>query len=171
MKEQGAVNIRKEPSTSSEVLYTTPLNGNMTFVLLDEVKGTVVSGSDVWYKIQLDTPLNASRSAVDYSGSGYDFAKSYGYIHSSLLAKITNELEDEDNSGSAGNAPENTITYTRGDVNDDGRITPADYVLVKNHIMGSKRLTGNALKAADMNNDGKVTPADYVQIKNKIMKN
>lgn len=171
MKEQGAVNIRKEPSTSSDVLYTTPLNGNMTFVLLDEVKGTVVSGSDVWYKIQLDTPLNASRSAVDYSGSGYDFAKSYGYIHSSLLAKITNELEDEDNSGSAGNAPENTITYTRGDVNDDGRITPADYVLVKNHIMGSKTLTGNALKAADMNNDGKVTPADYVQIKNKIMKN
>ena len=56
-------------------------------------------------------------------------------------------------------------------MNDDGRITPADYVLVKNHIMGSKTLTGNALKAADMNNDGKVTPADYVQIKNKIMKN
>ena len=42
---------------------------------------------------------------------------------------------------------------------------------MKNHIMGSKTLTGNALKAADMNNDGKVTPADYVQIKNKIMKN
>ncbi|MEI3147249.1 MAG: hypothetical protein V8T10_04585 [Merdibacter sp.] len=60
----------------------------MSFVLLDEVKGTKVSGSDVWYRIQLDTPLDASRSNIDYSGEGYDFAKSYGYVHSSLLDKV-----------------------------------------------------------------------------------
>ena len=60
----------------------------MSFVLLDEVKGTKVSESDVWYRIQLDTPLDASRSNIDYSGEGYDFAKSYGYVHSSLLDKV-----------------------------------------------------------------------------------
>ena len=54
-------------------------------------------------------------------------------------------------------------------MNDDWKITPADYVLVKNHIMGKTSLRGNALKAADMNKDNKVSPADYVQIKNKIM--
>ena len=56
-----------------------------------------------------------------------------------------------------------------GDVNGDGKITPADYVKVKNHIMGKSKLTGDSLKAADMNKDGKITPADYVKIKNTIM--
>ena len=46
-----------------------------------------------------------------------------------------------------------------GDVNGDGKITPADYVKVKNHIMGKSKLTGDSLKAADMNKDGKITPS------------
>lgn len=175
VKAQGAVNIRKEASTSSAVLYTTPKSGNMSFVLLDEVKGTKVSGSDVWYRIQLDTPLDASRSNIDYSGEGYDFAKSYGYVHSSLLDKVikgeggSSGGSNGGNSGSSGSGSSGESSYTRGDVNDDGKITPADYVLVKNHIMGKTSLRGNALKAADMNKDNKVSPADYVQIKNKIM--
>ena len=82
-----AINIRKEATTSSANLYTTPKNGNMAFDILEKVKGEAVSGNSDWYKIQLDTPLNSARTAIDYSGNSYNFSSSYGYIHSSLLSE------------------------------------------------------------------------------------
>ena len=51
----------------------------------------------------------------------------------------------------------------------DGKISPADYVRVKNKIMGTMEMDSVTEKAADVNHDGKVSPADYVQIKNHIM--
>ena len=62
----------------------------------------------------------------------------------------------------------NNTTYSKGDVNNDGRISPADYVLIRNHITGQSNLTGDAEKAADVNRDGRVSPADYVLIRNHI---
>ncbi len=162
-KDASAVNVRKEPSTTSTVLYTTPTNPNMSFVLLDEVKGTTVSGSDVWYKIQLDVPLNSNRTGIDYSGDGYDFVKSYGYIHSSLLSKNVYEVNTPDSPG------EEDDSYKKGDVNDDGKISSMDYVLVKNHILGIQKLSGNGADAADVNGDGKISSMDYVLIKNDIL--
>lgn len=58
---------------------------------------------------------------------------------------------------------------TLGDVNGDGKISPADYVRVKNKIMGTMQMDDITQKAADVNRDGKISPADYVQIKNHIM--
>lgn len=165
-KDAGAVNVRKEPSTSSTVLYTTPENANMSFVLLDEVKGSTVSGSDVWYKIQLDVPLNSNRTAIDYSGDKYDFAMSYGYIHSSLLSK---DALDNDSGGGSDDGGNGTDTYKKGDVNNDGKISSMDYVLVKNHILSISRLSGDAANAADVNEDGKISSMDYVMIKNDIL--
>ena len=56
-----------------------------------------------------------------------------------------------------------------GDINCDGNITPADYVKIKNNIMGVTKITGATKKAADVNRDGNITPADYVKVKNYIM--
>ena len=56
-----------------------------------------------------------------------------------------------------------------GDVNGDGNITPADYVKVKNKIMGATTLEAVNEKSADVNKDGNISPADYVKIKNHIM--
>ena len=56
-----------------------------------------------------------------------------------------------------------------GDANGDGNITPADYVKVKNKIMGVTSMEAVNEKAADVNRDGNITPADYVKIKNHIM--
>ena len=148
-KSQGAVNVRKEPSTTSTVLYTTPANENMSFVLLGEVKGTTVSGSNVWYKIQLDTPLTSNRSSIDYSGTGYSFENSYGYIHSSLLSKngyITDSGTDDDSS---------QITYKKGDVNNNGKIDAA--------------MSDQQKKAADVNGNGKIDAADYLMIMDYIL--
>ena len=58
-----------------------------------------------------------------------------------------------------------------GDVNGDGKITPLDYVKIKNHIMEENTITSLPHKlAADYNNDDKISPLDYVGIKNYIMK-
>lgn len=165
-KEQGAVNIRKDASTSSAALLTTPKNGNMSFVVLDTVKGQSVSGNTTWYKIQLDAPLNSSRSAIDYSGSSYNFNNSYGYIHSSAVSEhgyFDSSASDSDP------GDDNLDAYALGDVNNDGKISSMDYVLVKNHILGIRKLSGKAAAAADVSKDGKISSMDYVLIKNHIL--
>ena len=68
------------------------------------------------------------------------------------------------------NNKEEVIEVKIGDVNNDGKISPTDYVLIKNHIMQIKLLqTDIEKKAADVNKDGKISPTDYVLVKNHIM--
>ena len=56
------------------------------------------------------------------------------------------------------------MLYTIGDVNQDGKITLADYTKILAHVKKTQLLTGDALKAADVNRDGKVTLADYTKV-------
>ena len=49
-----------------------------------------------------------------------------------------------------------------GDVNEDGRLTIADVMLICRHIMGQTQLSGAALTAADINSDGSVGVVDAV---------
>ena len=75
---------------------------------------------------------------------------------------------EEDNNSGGSNAE--VIEVKIGDVNNDGKISPTDYVLIKNHIMNIKVLQSDIeKKAADVNKDGKISPTDYVLIKNHIM--
>lgn len=55
-----------------------------------------------------------------------------------------------------------------GDINGDGLIKSADYILLKNYIAGKKQLTDSQKKAADINKDGNVKSADYILVKNFI---
>ena len=52
--------------------------------------------------------------------------------------------------------------YAVGDVNGDGAVTGADYLLIKKHVLGTISLTGSALAAADVNNDSTVSAQDYI---------
>lgn len=56
-----------------------------------------------------------------------------------------------------------------GDANGDGKITPLDYVKIKNNIMNITKLEGIYSLAGDANRDGNITPLDYVKVKNHIM--
>lgn len=63
-------------------------------------------------------------------------------------------------------------TYTCmifGDTNGDGKVSSADYVLTKNHIMETMQLDGIYKQVADVNRDNKISASDYVLIKNHIM--
>lgn len=59
--------------------------------------------------------------------------------------------------------------FIYGDINEDGKITAADYVLIKNHIMETNILKSNYMDVADVSRDSKVTTKDYILIKNHIM--
>ena len=64
------------------------------------------------------------------------------------------------------------ISYTiivKGDSNGDGKISAADYVQIKNSIMGTYNMNDIQKLGADANKDSKVSAADYVLIKNHIM--
>lgn len=63
----------------------------------------------------------------------------------------------------------NTASVNLGDVNGDGTINAQDYVLLANHILGRKALTGDFATAADVNKDGVVNAQDYVLVANHIL--
>jgi len=56
-----------------------------------------------------------------------------------------------------------------GDITGKGDTKSADYIAIKNYIMGTRQMTDIEKKAADVNMDGNVTSADYIVIKNYIM--
>ncbi len=59
------------------------------------------------------------------------------------------------------------LTYTPGDVNDDGEITTTDVVYLRRFIAGGYNVTINEL-AGDVNNDGMYTTTDVVYIRRYI---
>lgn len=165
------LNVRSEASSKSNALYKTGNWGAYPMILLAQTTGENVSGNATWYKIQSDATLRDDRTAITQDTYYFKFDRDYGYVSSTYVSlvvyagKTVNIPDENENDGNE----EEEVNYIPGDANGDGKITPADYVKIKNHIMGASTLSGNALKAADMNNDGSITPADYVKVKNVIM--
>lgn len=96
----------------------------------------------------------AEVSSFDKNGK----SKSSGIIASGDQIKIKTNSEEKEYT---------IIIY--GDVSGDGKISSADYIKIKNHIMDVSKLSDLELEFADANKDGKVSSADYIAIKNHIM--
>jgi len=96
----------------------------------------------------------AEVSSFDKNGK----SKTSGIIASGDKIKIKTATEEKEYT---------IILY--GDVNSDGKISSADYIKVKNHIMEVTKLNSLEQLFSDANKDGKVNSADYVTIKNHIM--
>lgn len=60
-------------------------------------------------------------------------------------------------------------SVTKGDVNGDGKISSADYVVIRKYLLGSTTLTDSQKLSADMNSDGNITSQDYILIRKKII--
>ena len=61
------------------------------------------------------------------------------------------------------------LAYSIGDIDGNGEVKTADYLLIRKHMLSSPKLTGDALKRADVNNDGKVSASDYNAVRKIIM--
>ena len=63
------------------------------------------------------------------------------------------------------------VIVLKGDIDGNGAIEPMDYVKIKNHIMNSSLITGDAyISAADYDSNSTIEPLDYVKVKNYIMR-
>ena len=92
-------------------------------------------------------------------------------------------FEFEDKAGNKGTATakvdwikkeqENPDKYELGDINEDGKITATDLLLVKRHLIAGEKqewtLTGDRFKAGDINKDGKITATDLLLIKRLVL--
>jgi len=58
-----------------------------------------------------------------------------------------------------------TVRVTRGDVDGDGRVTIADYTLVRLHILHETALDSYGFQMADINEDGEIDIADYTLLR------
>lgn len=56
-----------------------------------------------------------------------------------------------------------------GDVNGDGTISNSDRIKIRNHILGTNKLTGVYFTAGDVNKDGQVSNADRIKVRNHIL--
>lgn len=87
-------------------------------------------------------------------------------------------FEFEDKAGNKGTATAKVdwinSEYQLGDVNEDGKITATDLLLLKRHLVAGEKqewiLTEDKFKAGDMNEDGKITATDLILMKRLVLK-
>ena len=158
--QQKSYKLYKEPnSTVTHTLGSgnSPRTYNLPVIILDTV---TVSGKK-WHKIQSDTALNSSRTDIDWDNK-YSFSRDYLYIPASDVTIVTN--------GSDSSTSDGSTSYTRGDVNSDGKVDSMDMYQIIQHILGKSKLTGNNYKAADTNSDNKIDSMDMYNVIQIILK-
>lgn len=57
----------------------------------------------------------------------------------------------------------------KGDCNGDGTVSILDVMLIRQHVLGQKQLSGDAAAAADVNGDGAITSADADALQSQIL--
>lgn len=80
-----------------------------------------------------------------------------------LFYKIVDILSYEDN------IIHGDTNDVKGDINNDKKVNSMDYIMLRKHILGTSKLTGDSLKKADANGDGKVSSLDYIVIRKIIL--
>ena len=147
-----SLKIRKSPTDSTLVDW---LWKDEVCVRLE--KGTEKINGTYWDKV-----LKSNGMEGYTARETFDYEENYKLY----LVPINTGGNDSNNDNNSNNDETSKI---KGDVNLDGKITASDYVNIKNYIMETKQLTGQAKENADANGDGKITAGDYVVVKNKIM--
>lgn len=94
------VSVMSEAKSNSTVLYKLKSNSfsvtNIPVLILDEVKGEEINGSNIWYKIQTDALLNEERNnviQVSKVDTLYNRTNNYGYIHSSYITLMDENVK------------------------------------------------------------------------------
>ncbi len=156
---------------------------------LENVKNlTKVDGSEItlyaqWkssieYSLSISTyQVNNNSNTIDLVSVGTDLDTYKKNIKTNYRVEVDMKGNNYISTGSElklytndGKLYKTYINIVRGDINGDAKMSALDYVMVKNHIMGTNNITNDIYKkAADVNNDGKISALDYVSIKNKIM--
>ncbi len=105
------INVRTEPNTISPIPYTIKYQ-NIPVIILGEVTGTTVNGSNKWYKIVSDGNLNTARNSLQScSYDNYYNWNSYVYVHSSYITKINKTSNGKYNNPNSLGTNDKNYTY------------------------------------------------------------
>lgn len=170
-------NLRNGPATTNtRVKQILPVGTQVT--VIDKL--TYKVDGHIWYRVKLNDGTQGYISSAylkqkdeNQTTEKYKIEETFIYVEpGTQISEIKDAVLSGETFGTGAIITIKDKTYTLvilGDVNEDGNITPADYVKIKNHIMGTTTLDGANKKSADVNRDGNITPADYVKVKNHIM--
>lgn len=84
------------------------------------------------------------------------------------ISNSSNSVEIKVAATTASNRQTNS-TSLKGDVDGNGKVGSSDYLLVKKHILGISKLTGDKLTRANVDGKNGVTASDYLAIKKIIL--
>ena len=147
---------------------TLPKAGNTTMynTFNLNLRSSVNSSSSIILTIPVGSELIVGESLNDWTHVKY--GQKEGYVSSQYLSKEkpTNPAPKPDPEPDPKPPVE---TYPSGDVNGDKKVSSLDYMIIRNYIMGSRKLTSEETKRADVNGDGRISSADYMRIRNIIM--
>lgn len=88
-KEHISVNVRKEPSASSTLLYKTGKAANYVVLVRNQ------EAKDGFYEIQSDGVLDEKREGVVKSSGNYSFEQMYGYMSADYLTLISSSKQED----------------------------------------------------------------------------
>jgi len=160
----GTLRMRNAPSGNQTIGW---LNGGEIVTRVEKAK-TKLNGT-YWDKVKSTSGIYGYVARETYENS-QEYKLYLLPVEETKPEQPEEEETPEDENEAENEEKEEVIEVKIGDVNNDGKISPTDYVMIKNHIMHVKLLQKDAeKKAADVNKDGKISPTDYVLIKNHIM--
>ena len=93
-------NAYANPSLSSKIIYSYPEKGDAV-VIVDEVKGDYVNGSNIWYKLVSDLNIDSNKNEI--TSGNYNW-NAYVYVPSNEIYKINKSKNGYKN-------PNSTIKY------------------------------------------------------------
>ena len=88
--EHTGLNVRKEATTNSTIIYTTARQSQYSFILLNNVT------TNGFYKVQSEPVLNSSRTAINTESGIYNFDEMYSYVSSDYVDLISSSVESFD---------------------------------------------------------------------------
>ena len=169
----------------SDQFYNTSLSQDIPEVLQEALKSVGASAREGYiYGIKLGTDLSTLTSKLSETGevawlNSKGNGISGGSVATGQTLKITitaqedvenSVTEDKTDSGQTETVETYTLTIVeKGDVDGDGKIRSIDYALIKNDILGIKKLSGAFVNAGDIDSDGKIRSIDYALVKNDIL--
>ena len=149
-------NVKYYASASYSASYVTVVRRaaveDLPVIILDTVQD---SSGNTWYKVQSDVPI--INGAADCYAD-YDYDRDVAYIPASLVTTVIN------GTGNSTTPSDPTQSYTKGDVNGNGQIDAADYLMVMDSLLGKYTMSSSQRKVADVNGNGQVDAADYLMI-------
>ncbi|MCL2088831.1 MAG: discoidin domain-containing protein [Oscillospiraceae bacterium] len=120
-------------------------------------------------KKDLQDLLESEFDPADYDEDAFDRYLSAKSAAQTAIDTVNDEQELRGIINELSQAIKGLVKFAPGNPTGIGTISVLDIIAVRNHILGTERLSGNALRSADANNDGIVNIFDMLVIRNMIV--